>query len=60
MATGPAQPPRVELLLRCAWCGRVRQEGEWVAPQGDLDPDLLTHGICPECTATLPEPGPGG
>ena len=58
MATGSAQPPRVALLLRCAWCGRVQQEGEWIAPQGDLDPDLLTHGICPECTASLPDPAP--
>ena len=59
MATGPAQPPRHELLLRCAWCGRVRLEGEWVTPDGALDPDRMTHGICPECTASLPAPAGG-
>jgi hypothetical protein len=39
----------------------LRLEGNWVAPQGDLDldPDMLTHGICPDCTASLPAPAPG-
>ena len=60
MPTGPAQPPRLELLVRCAWCGRIRHEDAWVVPPGELDPDSLTHGICPECTASLPVPVPGG
>ena len=59
MATGPAQPPRNELLLRCAWCGRVRNGGEWVAPEGPLDGESLTHGICPECVASVPTPATG-
>lgn len=39
----------------CAWCGRVRVDGEWDwAPTGAMtaiEPISLTHSICPSCAA---------
>jgi hypothetical protein len=42
------------LISTCAWCGRVRIEGEWVAPPvGALstidEPMSVSHSICPRC-----------
>jgi len=44
------------LLLQCAWCGRIRTDGEWfeeseLAAAGALGllVDRTTHGICPRC-----------
>lgn len=50
-----------DLLPICAWCQRVRVEGEWVvAPRAALDTIdramTLSHSICPACTAAQPPP----
>ena len=41
----------------CAWCGRVRIDGEWDwAPTGAIsaiEPTSLTHSICTSCTDLL-------
>ena len=46
------------LLLRCAWCGRLRVGDEWLlletigSDQTSIAEDLVrrsTHGICPGC-----------
>jgi hypothetical protein len=52
-----------ELISTCAWCGRMRLDGEWVKPpSGALltvdQPMTLSHSICPTCFAAngqLPE-----
>jgi hypothetical protein len=43
-------------LVRCAWCGRISADGEWIDPStligGSLRERLrqnATHGICPDC-----------
>jgi len=43
-----------ELIPVCAWCGRVRIDGEWVEPpHGSLDTVdqrmSLSHSVCPDC-----------
>jgi hypothetical protein len=43
-----------DLILACAWCARVKLDGEWVlAPRAALsaiDARLtLSHSICPQC-----------
>lgn len=45
------------LIPSCAWCGRVRIDGEWVDPPGrslaTIDqPMMLSHSICPTCFET--------
>jgi hypothetical protein len=49
---GPAE----EQCVRCAWCGRVQLEDEWVPPSEyllhgipDAVDERLSHGICPAC-----------
>ena len=49
-------PPGAVWLTMCAWCGRHKVAGRWVAapqpgPFDALGPDerLLSHGICPSC-----------
>jgi len=44
--------PALEMTRQCAWCGRILQDGEWlqIVPTG-----LITHGICPECSAQIHE-----
>ena len=44
------------LPLRCAWCGRIQVEDDFVDVDASLDGDLperlrerSTHGICPDC-----------
>jgi hypothetical protein len=49
-----------ELISRCAWCGRVAIDGEWlVAPHAALTaidaPRALSHSICPTCAARQPD-----
>jgi hypothetical protein len=50
-----------QLVLRCAWCDRVRNDhGIWreVAPEELArleDANMLTHGMCPRCFAALTE-----
>jgi hypothetical protein len=39
------------MVVRCAWCARVRLSGVWVRPPaagGRLD-QLTGSGICPDC-----------
>jgi hypothetical protein len=53
-----------ELIPSCAWCGRVRIDGEWIEPaHGSLatidQPMALSHSICPTCAET-PWPSPKG
>jgi hypothetical protein len=43
-----------DLIAVCAWCGRVRIDGEWVVPPraalAAIDaPNTLSHSICEEC-----------
>jgi hypothetical protein len=47
--------PFKDLVLKCAWCGRYRAGDDWVELEGDEAPDAarVTHGICPECLASL-------
>lgn len=51
----PGAAPRV--VVRCAWCGRVRVDSEW---QDEADVQAMrllrpehhfSHGICPSCLA---------
>jgi ribosomal protein L32 len=45
------------VVVRCAWCGRVKVESEWqeehdVQAMRLLTPQQhLSHGICPSCLA---------
>ncbi|HWX09005.1 MAG TPA: hypothetical protein VNY33_03415 [Gaiellaceae bacterium] len=45
-----------ELVPMCAWCGRVRIEGEWVLPPAAAlaaidERNTLSHSICDDCAA---------
>jgi hypothetical protein len=52
-----------ELLVRCAWCERIKTGDEWVdvaevramrlTPEA---PEHHSHGICPDCFAKLTPP----
>jgi uncharacterized protein YlaI len=54
-----------ELLVRCAWCERIKLGDEWV-DVAEVRAMRLTHdsvghyshGICPECYTRLTPPGP--
>lgn len=37
------------LTVRCAWCGREKPQ----VPCVDRMAGSVSHGICPECSATL-------
>jgi hypothetical protein len=45
------------VVIRCAWCGRVKVESEWQEEDDVQAMRLLTpshhfsHGICPRCLA---------
>ena len=44
------------LLSVCAWCRKIRQDGDWVSLEQYIDTHErsdLTHGICPSCAATM-------
>ena len=48
----------VGLLSSCAWCGRVRIDGQWIlAPPAALAAidgrNTLSHSICDECARAL-------
>jgi hypothetical protein len=52
-----------ELLVRCAWCERIKTGDEWVdvaeVQAMRLTPDAPehhSHGICPDCFAKLTPP----
>jgi len=52
-----------ELLVRCAWCKRIKIDDEWVEVaevlamrQTHLAPERHSHGICPDCFAKLTPP----
>jgi hypothetical protein len=52
-----------ELLVRCAWCERIKTGDEW-ADAAEVQAMRLTrdaaerhsHGICPDCFAKLTPP----
>ncbi|MFN8095450.1 MAG: hypothetical protein U0599_25085 [Vicinamibacteria bacterium] len=40
------------MLSVCAWCGRIRDQDDWLTLEGYMtrrNQALLTHGICPSC-----------
>ena len=45
------------VVVRCAWCGRVKVESEWQEEEDDVHAMRLSpqqhfsHGICPTCLA---------
>ncbi len=44
------------LIPMCAWCERIRFDGEWVQPPhaalAQIDvPNTVSHTICPTCAA---------
>jgi hypothetical protein len=41
------------LIVVCAWCGRFRVGGSWVAAVAAADLDRSSHGICPACFEAL-------
>ena len=52
-----------ELLVRCAWCERIKVDDEWVevAEVQAMQlrrhaPEQHSHGICPDCFAKLTPP----
>jgi hypothetical protein len=51
--------PDQVLLLRCAWCERIKIDDAWIAStevpvEEHAREDIpLTHGICPDCHAAL-------
>jgi hypothetical protein len=40
-----------EFITVCAWCQRIKENGEFVAKPIDQHADL-THGICLDCKRT--------
>jgi hypothetical protein len=49
-----------EILVRCAWCERVKVGNEWIDSAEvramRVTPDTIghhSHGICPDCFAQL-------
>ena len=58
------RPGARPLVVRCAWCGRVRTASEWaeveaagLRPGSGWGVPTLSHGICPACFDRLV---PGG
>jgi hypothetical protein len=52
-----------ELLVRCAWCERIKRGDTWMevaeVEAMRLTPDAIerhSHGICPDCFAKLTPP----
>ena len=48
-----------DLITRCAWCGRLEIDGEWLlGPRAALTaieaPYTLSHSICPRCAEEPP------
>jgi hypothetical protein len=46
------------LLAMCAWCGRVRLDGDWLFPSqaaiAAVDgPSMISHSICESCSVGL-------
>jgi hypothetical protein len=45
-----------DFLLICSWCRKIGHEGEWVTMEkyfGSQFRTRTTHGMCPECAATM-------
>jgi len=39
-----------EIACHCGWCGATRRhDGSWDDECGTVRPELVTHGICPDC-----------
>jgi hypothetical protein len=55
--TDEQQRAEPSVVVRCAWCGRVKMESEWQDEDDVQAMRLLTpnqhfsHGICPSCLA---------
>ena len=51
------------MVLRCAWCGRLSLDDDWVPEDeipsfvGHLLDGRTTHGICRRCTRKLVRDG---
>jgi hypothetical protein len=53
--------PAPEVIVRCAWCERIKVEDAWIDADVEAHafrstPDavaLRSHGICPDCFAEL-------
>ncbi len=43
------------LVVLCAWCRRVRHDGQWTSLEGFLAANqaATSHGICPQCASSL-------
>ena len=43
------------LVVLCAWCRRVREEGRWIRLEEYLEARRATtsHGLCPDCADRL-------
>ena len=46
-----------EILVACAWCGRVRLDDDWLEPPSSVvaavdGPNMFSHSICEDCTQT--------
>jgi hypothetical protein len=48
-------------VVLCAWCRRVRENGEWLTLERFLavHRSSATHGVCPECAARMEGETPG-
>ncbi|HZS25063.1 MAG TPA: hypothetical protein VFA30_08760 [Gaiellaceae bacterium] len=46
------QPEEDRVTVRCAWCGRVRVDGEWrEEAEVEAMQKRYSDGICPDCLA---------
>jgi hypothetical protein len=40
------------MWIQCCVCKRIRQEGQWIAPDRlGVNGTPVSHGYCPECAA---------
>ncbi len=61
MSAEQHSPPAEDVVLvRCAWCDRIRiAPDQWVVPDDDFEAHALdreSHGICPTCLERLNAP----
>jgi len=42
----------------CAWCNRIRINGEWVVDDEPDRAELVSHGICESCAEKLEDEQP--
>ena len=58
VVAGPNVLREIGLTTRCAWCGRYRVAEQWIVLKRvpivvSLAEEATTHGICPDCVASL-------